>query len=143
MGVEIINLPSDDDIGGTEIIPVVDPSDGNLGKSVTIDALRLYITADEGIGTNTLSTSNSGVLVDHLNVFPSGTANLIVALPQNPSPGDKVYVSNLSGETTNQISGNGQSFQGDPTNLVLDDATASFGLIFFNTQTGWVVVGSN
>jgi hypothetical protein len=67
-----------------------------------------------------------------------------MSLPANPTTGAIVHVSNLSGNIDNEIALNGNILQGQYSdNLVLDDATSSFSLIFVNITLGWNIIGQN
>lgn len=96
------------------------------------------------IGVNIVSTLDASLLTSTVNVIPSGMENLTMSLPSNPTPGDIVYISNLSGKTSNEINLNGHILNGQfSDNLILNDATSSFSLIFINVTYGWNIIGQN
>lgn len=92
--------------------------------------------------TKTLTSTDATVDLFAVNVIPSGTSALTITTP-TPTPGCWYEVSNLSGDTTNRIAAGGRLVQGNSTDLVLDDDTASFRLTYFNDTIGWVVTGAN
>ena len=97
---------------------------------------------DYDVLTNELSNTNSTIRYYAVNVIPAGTSNLTITYP-DPEIGSWFEISNLSGDITNSISAAGRLFQGQSTNLILDDDTASFRLTYINDTTGFVITGAN
>lgn len=101
-------------------------------------------TQELNVNVKTITSSDASLVTDSINIIPSGTTALTMSLPASPEPGAVVHVSNLSGNTDNEISLNGNILQGQYSdNLVLDDATASFSLIYVNLTLGWNIIGQN
>ena len=101
-------------------------------------------TNDVSVSVKILSTADSSLEINTANVIPSGMDGLLMPLPANPLPGDVVHVSNLSGEITNEIQLNGNILHGlYSDNLVLDDETSSFSLVFINPTLGWNIIGQS
>ena len=101
-------------------------------------------TNDISVSVKVLSVSDSSLEINTANVIPSGMSGLLMSLPANPLPGDVVHVSNLSGEIDNEIQLNGNILQGlYSDNLILDDETSSFSLVFINPTLGWNIIGQN
>jgi hypothetical protein len=99
---------------------------------------------DLSVSTKLLTGVDSNLESNTINVFTDGTSGLIASLPSTPSSGDVVHVSNLSGNIDNEIGLSGNILQGTYTdNLVLNDATASFTLIYVNKTLGWNIIGLN
>ena len=99
---------------------------------------------DLSVSTKLLSGVDSNLQSNTINVFTDGTSSLVANLPSTPSSGDVVHVSNLSGNIDNEIGLSGNVLQGSYTdNLVLNDATASFTLIYVNKTLGWNIIGLN
>ena len=99
---------------------------------------------DLSVSTKLLTGVDSDLESNTINVFTDGTSGLVASLPSTPSSGDVVHVSNLSGNTDNEIGLSGNVLQGTYTdNLVLNDATASFTLIYVNKTLGWNIIGLN
>jgi len=97
---------------------------------------------DTSVNVNIVSVTNASLLSDAINVIPDNTVGLEMSLPSNPRPGDVVHVSNLSEDVTNEINLNGNILQGRYSdNLVLNDANASFSLIYVNLTLGWTLIG--
>ena len=91
-----------------------------------------------------LSIADSSLEINTANVVPTGMDGLLMPLPANPLPGDVVHVSNLSGEITNEIQLNGNILQGlYSDNLILDDETSSFSLVYINPTLGWNIIGQS
>jgi len=96
------------------------------------------------VDVKTMDASDASLITDAINIIPAGTTGLIMSLPANPTTGAVVHVSNLSGNIDNEIALNGNILQGQYSdNLVLDDATSSFSLIFVNITLGWNIIGQN
>ena len=99
---------------------------------------------DTSVDVKILSSLDSSLVTNGANVIPLGSDGLIVTLPSSPSPGDIVHISNLSQEITNEIQLNGNLLQGlYSDNLILDDSTSSFSLVFINPTLGWNIIGQN
>lgn len=99
---------------------------------------------DLSVSTKVLSVVDSNLESNTINVFTNGTSGLVANLPSAPSSGDVVHISNLSGNIDNEIGLSGNVLQGTYTdNLVLNDATASFTLIYVNKTLGWNIIGLN
>lgn len=101
-------------------------------------------TNDISVAVKVLSITDSSLEVNTANVIPAGMDGLLMPLPANPLPGDVVHVSNLSGEITNEIQLNGNILQGlYSDNLILDDETSSFSLVYINPTLGWNIIGQS
>ncbi len=115
------------------------------GATVTGGAItfsRAALTSAR-LATKTLTSADASILVEGFNLIPLGTMGLNAPLPASPTPGDFAIIANLSGIPGNTISRNGQLIQGNATDLVLDDHTASFQITFFNETVGWIITGAN
>jgi hypothetical protein len=77
---------------------------------------------------------------DNLYIF---TASATLTLPANPSGGDSIKVSNLSGTTTCVIARNAKNIMAVGQNMTLDNQYASFELIYTDATRGWVIIGAN
>lgn len=101
-------------------------------------------TNDISVAVKVLSIADSSLEINTANVIPTGMDGLLMPLPANPLPGDVVHVSNLSGEITNEIQLNGNILQGlYSDNLILDDETSSFSLVYINPTLGWNIIGQS
>lgn len=99
---------------------------------------------DISVSIKVMDATDASLLSDYVNVIPAGMDGLIMSLPSNPQAGDVVHISNLSGNITNEIDLNGNLLQGQYSdNLVLDDATSSFSLVYINLTLGWNIIGQN
>ena len=97
---------------------------------------------DVSVNVKILSTSNSSLETNTANIIPLGISGLLMPLPASPLPGDVVHISNLSQNITNEIQLNGSILNGlYSDNLVLDDETSSFSLVFINPTLGWNIIG--
>ncbi len=100
--------------------------------------------SDTSVNVKILSVEDSSLEIGTANVIPLGMESLLMPLPSAPNPGDIVHVSNLSGEITNEIQLNGNILNGlYSDNLILDDETSSFSLVFINLTLGWNIIGQN
>jgi hypothetical protein len=99
--------------------------------------------------TSSLSTFRQNVSVIGTNTNASPfvvyvmTASLVLTLPASPTIGDWIKISNLSNTTTCTLGRNGNNIMGLAENLLLDDAQASFEIIYSGPAYGWVIIGAN
>ena len=104
------------------------------------------VTAPGAYTVNSTPAADAAVtlVANSVQVLPGATIAVTHALPTAPIPvGTWIKIVNLTGRTDTVISRSGQPIQGATTDLVLDDATANFELIYINTTTGWAVMGAN
>ena len=113
------------------------PAVGDIIEVMIITSASLVNLTPSNYATQTISTSITGVK-NTLYVF---TANLTLTLPASPSNGDSIKISNLSGVATCVLARNGSLIMGSATDLTLDNATASFEIIYSGTTKGWVIIG--
>ena len=112
----------------------------NLG--ITQQAPIAY-TVGGAIATNTTLTNTD---LNSVRLITGTTAGLTITLPPASGPipaGSWFKFVNLSGRVDVTIARNGSPIHGETTDLVLDDASANFELVYSGTTTGWVVVGAN
>jgi hypothetical protein len=102
-----------------------------------ITSASLVTITPSNYATQTISTSITGVK-NTLYVF---TANLTLTLPATPANGDSIKISNLSGVATCVLARNGSLIMGSATDLTLNNATASFEIIYSGATKGWVIIG--
>lgn len=101
-----------------------------LGKVTLADVNTDY--AVSVIGSNTTAVKNT------LYVF---TASLALTLPAG-AVGNSIKISNRSGAETCTLVPNGSNkIMGSNATLTLDNANASFEIIFSGTAQGWVIIG--
>lgn len=113
------------------------PATGDIIEVMIITSASLVNLTPSNYATQTISTSITGVK-NTLYVF---TANLTLTLPATPANGDSIKISNLSGVATCVLARNGSLIMGSATDLTLDNATASFEIIYSGTTKGWVIIG--
>ena len=116
-----------------------DGSDNDqLNISAAVHAPVAYnVTATSAADTSQTLVSNA------VRVIPGATLTVTYTLPASPSVGDWVKLVNLSGRTDTVIARNAQPIQGATSDLVLNDATANFELIYIDGTTGWALMGVN
>ena len=95
------------------------------------------VTATSAANTNQMLQPNA------VRVIPGSTQAVTYTLPSTPAVGTWVKIANLSGQAGTTIARNGQPIQGSTTDLVLNDTTANFELIYIDATTGWIVMGAN
>lgn len=104
---------------------------------------------NQAFATASLSTfrQNVSVIGTNTNAAPFVvyvlTASLVLTLPSSPTIGDWIKIANLSNTTTCTLGRNGNNIQGLAENLLLDDAQASFEIVYSGAAYGWVVIGAN
>jgi len=113
------------------------PAVGDIIEVMIITSASLVTITPSNYATQTISTSITGVK-NTLYVF---TANLTLTLPATPANGDSIKISNLSGVPTCVLARNGSLIMGSATDLTLNNATASFEIIYSGTTKGWVIIG--
>ena len=113
----------------------------NNDNDITIPtsaAVKDYVdTATSNIGVSVIS-SNTTAAKGNLYVL---TANLTLTLPASPTAGDSIKISNRSAVDTCIVARNGSNIMGAATDLTLDNAAASFELIYSDATNGWVIIG--
>lgn len=113
------------------------PAVGDIIEVMIITSASLVTLTPSNYATQTISTSITGVK-NTLYVF---TANLTLTLPASPLNGDSIKISNLSGVATCVLARNGSLIMGSATDLTLNNAVASFELIYSGATKGWVIIG--
>lgn len=83
------------------------------------------------INTNTSAVNNNLYVI---------TADLILTLPQTPTVGDKIAVSNQSGLTTPVIARNNEKIQGLAEDMVLDIDGSGIELLYTGILKGWIII---
>ena len=113
-------------------------SPSTIDISATAHAPIAYdVTATSAADTNQTLVANA------VRVIPGATLAVTYTLPASPVVGDWVKLVNLSGRTDTIIARNAQPIQGSTSDLVLNDATANFELIYIDGTTGWALMGIN
>ena len=109
--------------------------------SASTDAAnKAYVDASfSNYNTSVISTSTNA----SKNTLYVLKANLTLTLPSTPVAGDSIKISNLSGVATCIVARNGKNIMATATNLTLDDAVASFELVYTDATNGWVIIGAN
>ena len=113
------------------------PATGDLIEVMIITSASLVQFDPQNYTTSTISASTTAVK-NTLYVF---TADLTLTLPATPSDGDSIKISNLSAVATCILARNGSLIMGNATDLTLDNAVASFELIYSGATKGWVIIG--
>ena len=88
-------------------------------------------------GVSVISASTTAV---NRNIYVL-TADLTLTLPASPAAGDLIKISNLSGVATCVVARNGNNIMATAADLTLDNAVASFELIYTDATNGWVIIG--
>ncbi len=131
-GVSSITAGAGITLAGTE-------DDGSFYGNVTITSapsIAPYTVQDVTAAHN---AADGEVIA--LGTITTGTT---ATLPSNPTAGASIkFVNFNSGAGTWTIGRNGSSIQGVAEDLVLDDNTVSFELVFLNATRGWAIVGAN
>ena len=111
------------------------------------DQINIGVAAAAPIAYNVTATSaadtNQTLIANAVRVIPGATQTITYTLPASPAVGDWVKLVNLSGRTDTIIARNAQPIQGATSDLVLNDATANFELIYIDSTTGWALMGVN
>jgi len=113
------------------------PALGDIIEVMIITSASLVQFDPQNYAPQTISTNTTAVK-NTLYVF---TANLTLTLPASPAGGDSIKISNLSGVATCVLARNGSLIMGSATDLTLNNATASFEIIYSGATKGWVIIG--
>ena len=111
---------------------------GDVVVDVPVDSVNGQIGA---VSTNydaQVISANTNAVKNTVYVL---TADLTLTLPASPSVGDSVKISNLSGLDTCILGANGSLIMGASGDMTLDNATASFELVYSGASKGWVIIG--
>ena len=113
------------------------PATGDIIQVEIVSSVSLVTLQPQNYAVSTISASTTAVK-NTLYVF---TANLTLTLPATPSDGDSIKISNLSTVATCILARNGSLIMGSATDLTLNNAVASFELIYSGATKGWVIIG--
>jgi hypothetical protein len=113
--------------------------------NISIDAQGRITQASNGTAgvtyTPNVVPGATTAVKNNLYIFTSTASGL--TLPSSPSAGDSIKISNLSGKSTIVISRGGSNIMGVNQDLTLDNANASFEMIYTLSTQGWVIIGAN
>ena len=113
------------------------PATGDIIQVEIVSSVSLVTLQPQNYAVSTISASTTAVK-NTLYVF---TANLTLTLPATPFDGDSIKISNLSAVATCVLARNGSSIMGIAQDLILNNAVASFELIYSGATKGWVIIG--
>ena len=113
------------------------PATGDIIQVEIVSSVSLVTLQPQNYAVSTISASTTAVK-NTLYVF---TANLTLTLPATPFDGDSIKISNLSAVATCVLARNGSSIMGIAQDLTLNNAVASFELIYSGATKGWVIIG--
>jgi len=131
--IQFTAVPSEDDT--IEVLSISAALTGNAVTSVNGQTGIVQVDTNPGVlvvNNNTTAVSNK------VYVF---TASLTLTLPSSPGSGDSIKISNRSNVNTCVLARNGSNILGAAEDLTLDNAGASFELIYTDTSNGWVIIG--
>ena len=117
-------------------------ADGSDNDQINVSAAAHAPIAYDVTATSAADT-NQTLVANAVRVIPGATLAVTYTLPASPVVGDWVKLVNLSGRTDTIIARNAQPIQGSTSDLVLNDATANFELIYIDGTTGWALMGIN
>jgi hypothetical protein len=124
------------DFTATNGTSVVFASGLAAGDIVDLVAYGVFSIASEALNVQVVST-NTNALAYRVYVL---TASLTLTLPESPSPGQYVRISNVSGTTTCVVARNGSNIMGLAENLTLDVINAPTTLMYADATRGWVLI---
>ena len=109
------------------------PNNDNDLTIPTSAAVKNYVDG----GVSVISSDTTGVA----NTLYVLTADLTLTLPASPSAGNSIKISNRSSVATCILARNGSNIMGSASDLTLDNAVASFELVYTDATNGWVIIG--
>jgi len=143
--------------GGGSSVTVSDtapttPTEGDMWFDSRYAVLLVYygtqwvnVSGESGSSTTPSwqeTTNHTASVGDKLFVDCSGGA-VTVTLPVSPSMGDEIRIIDATGNaSTNNITiaRNGSNIQGVADNLIIDTDRAAFGLVYYNSTQGWLLM---
>ena len=124
-------------VSGTTLTFTEAPDLNDTIEVVIISSASLVNTAPANYNTSVISTSTNA----SKNTLYVLKADLTLTLPSTPAAGDSIKISNLSGVATCIVARNGNNIMATATDLTLDNAVASFELVYTDATNGWVIIG--
>lgn len=124
-------------ISGTSLDFTAAPANGASIQVVIISTASLVNTAPANYNVTVISASANAVK----NTLYVLKADLTLTLPASPASGDSIKISNLSGVATCIVARNGNNIMATAADLTLDNAVASFELVYTDATNGWVIIG--
>lgn len=124
-------------VSGTTLTFSEAPDSGDLIEVVIISSASLVNTDPANYDVSVISSSTNA----SKNTLYVLKANLTLTLPGSPIEGDSIKISNLSGVATCVVARNGNNIMATAADLTLDNAVASFELIYTDATNGWVIIG--
>lgn len=109
------------------------PNNDNDLTIPTSAAVKNYVDG----GVSVISSDTTGVA----NTLYVLTADLTLTLPASPSAGNSIKISNRSSVATCILARNGSNIMGSASDLTLNNAAASFELVYTDATNGWVIIG--
>lgn len=113
----------------------------NVGKIIEV-------AAGGSLQTQTVSAGGSvGVILDTLYILTS-PSSVFLDLPSSPSDGDSFSIANQGvasgGNVSNviQLAPSNEPIMGSSSNLTINNANASFDLVYSSGTNGWTIVGA-
>jgi hypothetical protein len=124
-------------VSGTTLTFTEAPDLNDTIEVVIISSASLVNTAPANYNVSVISSSANA----SKNTLYVLKANLTLTLPGSPDAGDSIKISNLSGVATCVVARNGNNIMATATDLTLDNAVASFELVYTDATNGWVIIG--
>ena len=132
---------------------------GNVGQLLSSDGdgtMTWANAASGGYTTEFIGASQSVTAVKNIIYILANPQAVTITLPASPSDGDTIGIANNLDANGGQVGnllvapgtgGNTDKIMGDASDLVLDNASAAFDLVFSSAGApngnGWTIVGAN
>lgn len=119
-------------------------NDGDSSQWIEINALAG--NEDTGGVVNydwTEKTANASIIAGEKYIIDTSASAITITLPSSATIGDEVRIIDGAGFAANNnitIARNGHKIQGSASDLVIDTNRAGFGLAYYNTTNGWVLI---
>lgn len=124
-------------VSGTTLTFTAAPALNDTIEVVIISSASLVNTDPANYNVSVISSSANA----SKNTLYVLKANLTLTLPGSPAAGDSIKISNLSGVATCVLARNGSNIMATAADLTLNNAAASFELIYTDATNGWVIIG--
>ena len=119
-------------------------NDGDSNQWIEINSLAG--NEDTGGVVNydwTEKSANATMIAGEKYIVNTTSAPITITLPSSATIGDEVRIIDGAGFAANNnitVARNGHKIQGSASDLVIDTNRAGFGLVYYNTTNGWVLI---
>lgn len=119
-------------------------NDGDSSQWIEINSLSGNAESGGSASSNFVEkTANAAIIAGEKYIIDTSASAITITLPSSATIGDEVRIIDGAGFAANNnitIARNGHKIQGSASDLVIDTNRAGFGLAYYNTTNGWVLI---